>query len=44
MTDIRIETKRLLIRRFQPSDGVDFAEILTDPEEYVQKNGGFQSI
>ena len=32
MTDIRIETERLLIRRFQPSDGVDFAEILTDPE------------
>ncbi len=31
-SDVRIETERLLLRRFLSSDGVDLAEILTDAE------------
>ncbi len=32
MNEILIETNRLLLRRFRPTDGADFAEILTNPE------------
>lgn len=32
MNNLIIESERLLVRRFMPADGNDFAEILTDPE------------
>ncbi len=32
MSDFEIYTERLLVRRFTPMDGSDFAEMLTDPE------------
>ena len=32
MSDFQIHTERLLVRRFTPMDGSDFAGILTDPE------------
>ena len=32
MSDFEIHTERLLVRRFTPMDGSDFAGILTDPE------------
>ncbi len=32
MSDFQIDTERLLVRRFTPMDGSDFAEMLTDPE------------
>lgn len=32
MNNLPIMTRRLCIRRFTPADGMDFSEILTDPE------------